>query len=639
MDVVKTNHLGKSISFKLSVGIVSVLIVLVACSMVYYSVQQKKQSVERTNSKVQLLAETLSFSIGAGLSDGNFELVEASSNWAKQDDNVIYMVVYDSDKQLLSEYNPRDLDMKQVGLQSNEDISGGSDRLVVTKKLLYKEKELGTITLVYSLERLNAEITSNLLLALAINIPIMLICIVFLLFFLRKMARAIIKLRDAAQRVKEGDLNQTIDVRREDEIGELTGSINEMIATLRRNRESMNATMEVANSVVEEITRVTEFLKRGDIDKRSEPGNAEGNFRKMVGGFNEALDTLVAPLIEAAEVVRSAAAQDLTKKVEGEHKGKLGELKNDINTMIESLNRALMKVAAMTKYVSSASSQIAGGSQHLSTGASQQASSLEEISSSLQEISAMSLQNSANAKEAQATSEAARKGTFRGVENMNRLSDAVGRIKISSDKTSKIVKTINEIAFQTNLLALNAAVEAARAGDAGKGFAVVAEEVRNLAMRSAEAAKTTAALIEESSKNAEEGVTHNREVLENLEEINKLIQKVSEGMAEISSASEQQSEGLQQINKAVDLMNQVTQQTAANAEESAGAAQELSNRAVEMQQLVNSFKLADPTKTQGAKAIFDTGHKLSKRRKDSSRILSQDTREFQNPAPESFLPM
>ncbi len=169
-----------------------------------------------------------------------------------------------------------------------------------------------------------------------------------------------------------------------------------------------------------------------------------------------------------------------------------------------------------------ASGQISSGSQSLSQSSSEQASALEEISSSLQ-----TKQNTSNAQEARRLSEAARTSTLKGVDSMQRLSAAMDQIKASSDSTAKIVKTIDEIAFQTNLLALNAAVEAARAGDAGKGFAVVAEEVRNLAMRSAEAAKNTSTLIEESVHKAEGGVSINQEVLKNLQEINEHTNKLA----------------------------------------------------------------------------------------------------------------
>jgi methyl-accepting chemotaxis protein len=207
-------------------------------------------------------------------------------------------------------------------------------------------------------------------------------------------------------------------------------------------------------------------------------------------------------------------------------------------------------------------------------------------------MSSMTKHNALNAREANNVAAAARDSAQKGVESMNRMSSAINQIKTSSDATARIVKTIDEIAFQTNLLALNAAVEAARAGDAGKGFAVVAEEVRNLAMRSAEAAKNTSNLIEESVKNSENGVAINSEVLNNFQEITERINKVSQVVAEIAAASDQQDQGISQVNKAVEQLNQLTQQNAANAEESASAAQEMSSQSEVMRRMVAGFKLS-----------------------------------------------
>ena len=174
---------------------------------------------------------------------------------------------------------------------------------------------------------------------------------------------------------------------------------------------------------------------------------------------------------------------------------------------------------------------------------------------------------------------------------MAELAEAMGKLKSSSDQTAKIVKTIDEIAFQTNLLALNAAVEAARAGDAGKGFAVVADEVRSLSIRAAEAAKRTAALIEESVSQTAQGVTMTKDVQETFVDIANRASRVREVMAEIAVASEQQTRGIGQVNIAVEQMNAVTQQTAANAEESAAAAEELTGQATQVRGLVGQFTL------------------------------------------------
>jgi methyl-accepting chemotaxis protein len=299
----------------------------------------------------------------------------------------------------------------------------------------------------------------------------------------------------------------------------------------------------------------------------------------------------MAPLEEASDVLVKLAHRDLSARLQRDYKGFYDQIKQTINAVGKNLDKALQQVAIGADQVASATIQISTGGQSLSQGASEQASSLEEVSSSLQEMSSMTKQNTLNAKEAKGVADQARSSADKGVESMNRMSSAINQIKSSSAATAKIVKTIDEIAFQTNLLALNAAVEAARAGDAGRGFAVVAEEVRNLAMRSAEAAKNTASLIEEAVKNSENGVAINAEVLNNFQEIAEKTNKVSQVVAEIAAASDQQDQGISQLNKAVEQLNQLTQQNAANAEESASAAEEMSSQSEEMRSMVGGFKL------------------------------------------------
>jgi signal transduction histidine kinase len=240
--------------------------------------------------------------------------------------------------------------------------------------------------------------------------------------------------------------------------------------------------------------------------------------------------------------------------------------------------------------VAGASDQVSSSSQSLAQGATEQASSLEEITASIEEMASQTKQNSASAGEAKTLADAARENADKGAEAMRRMSGAIDDIKQSSDETAKIISTIDEIAFQTNLLALNAAVEAARAGEAGKGFAVVAEEVRNLAQRSAEAARNTAEMIEGSVKNADNGVSIGKEVGDVLAQIVDGNRKVSELVAEISAASNEQSQGIDQVSTAVGQLDQVTQSSAANAEESASSAEELSAQAEEMHRIVQQLR-------------------------------------------------
>ncbi len=274
-----------------------------------------------------------------------------------------------------------------------------------------------------------------------------------------------------------------------------------------------------------------------------------------------------------------------------------------VGRFVKPMNDIIVKLTTVAKQVGVASHQMSDNSQMLAEGASEQASSLEETSASLEEMGSVSRQNADNAMQANSLSGDASKAAIRGNDAMEKMSKRIDDIKVSSDKTARIIKTIDEIAFQTNLLALNAAVEAARAGEAGKGFAVVAEEVRNLAMRSADAARDTGTLIEESQQNSDNGVQMAQEVAESLTDIVDSVQKVTALINDISEASDGQARGVEQINGAVGQMDKVTQSNASNAEESASASQELSSQSQDLEIAVRNLR----TVVRGAKNSDGTG--------------------------------
>ncbi len=233
--------------------------------------------------------------------------------------------------------------------------------------------------------------------------------------------------------------------------------------------------------------------------------------------------------------------------------------------------------------VSDSSIQLASASQSQAEGANEQASTLEETSASLEEIASQTRQSSDNAEQANRAVEDVTAAVENGAASMARMNDAITEIKRSSEETSKIIQTIDEIAFQTNLLALNAAVEAARAGEAGKGFAVVAEEVRNLAQRSAKAAQNTSELIERSQKNADNGVAVTHDMASQLQIIQKSAGQVNTLISEITAAAREQAQGIEQVNTGVSEMDKVIQKNASDSEESAGIAEQLSAQALDME--------------------------------------------------------
>ncbi len=413
---------------------------------------------------------------------------------------------------------------------------------------------------------------------------------VFALLFSTRLVEPIKRMAEAARKIASGDIQQKISYQSSDEVGMLARSFEDMARSLQ--------------GIVDETAVLIRAAQGGRLDKRGDAKKFQGAYADLIRGMNDMFDAVVAPINEASQVLQRVAAQDLNARVTGIYSGDFAKIKDalnlavtelqgaltNVNVSVGRLNDTLSEVASSAEAVSSAAVRITDVSKAVAGGSSSQAASVTEVLASLQQLGAMSKRNAQNAKEARDLTESARVTADQVAQGMRRLSEAINRIKSSSDSTAKIVKTIDEIAFQTNLLALNAAVEAARAGDAGKGFAVVAEEVRNLAMRSAEAAKNTASLIEESVKNAEGGVALNDEVLKSLHSIIGQVNRVGEVMTkEISEAADQQSQGIEQINNAVVDINAVTQQTATRSEEMTNAASTLLREAEDMRAIVNRF--------------------------------------------------
>jgi len=353
------------------------------------------------------------------------------------------------------------------------------------------------------------------------------------LYITKSITSAVSQLKDASQRMSEGDFNAEIDYESRDELGVLADSMRGLVSKLK--------------IVVQDINYIMEAMAGGDLTVRS--------------------------------------------KAEDSYVGDLNPILVDMRKLKDDLNSTLDNIATASDQVNSGAEQVSSGAQALAQGATEQAASVEELAATINSISEQVKTTAEHAKQAEIDNRHAGEEITVCSGHMNELMNAMQAIDAKSKEISKVIKAIEDIAFQTNILALNAAVEAARAGTAGKGFAVVADEVRNLATKSQEAAKSTAALIEETVKAVQNGTELSVETDESLKKVVTDSEKVLESVSMISTATDEQANAIAQVTTGIDQISSVVQTNSATAEESAAASEELSGQASLLKELVSAFTL------------------------------------------------
>lgn len=344
-------------------------------------------------------------------------------------------------------------------------------------------------------------------------------------------------------------------------------------------------------NIEKEVDRMLEAAMAGDFTRQMSLDGKTGFFADLSKNLNTLVSTVEVSLNDILRMLGAMAKGDLSERITRDYQGAFGQLKNDANMTADKLTEIIGKIRASSGAIGTAANEIAQGNADLSQRTEEQASSLEETASSMEEMTSTVRQSSANAQEANGYSEEAQSKARTGGQVVAKAIKAMEEINVASKRISDIIGVIDEIAFQTNLLALNAAVEAARAGEQGRGFAVVAGEVRNLAQRSAGAAKEIKELIRDSVSKIEDGRGLVNASGETLQEIVTSVEKVSSVMREIASAAMEQTSGIEQVNTAISQMDEMTQQNAALVEEASAAGQAMADQARAMNEVVAFFSV------------------------------------------------
>ncbi|MCX7185155.1 MAG: methyl-accepting chemotaxis protein [Nitrosospira sp.] len=354
--------------------------------------------------------------------------------------------------------------------------------------------------------------------------------------------------------------------------------------------EWQDRTAEVA--VEEEVADIVAAASNGDFSRKLSLDGKDGFFKQLAEGINGLMETSEIGLNEVVRVLGALAQGDLTEKITNEYHGTFGQLKDDSNQTVAQLTEIVTQIKEATDLINTAASEIARGNSDLSQRTEQQASSLEETASSMEELTSTVKQNAENARQANQLAASASEVAVKGGNVVGQVVTTMSSINDSSKKIVDIISVIDGIAFQTNILALNAAVEAARAGEQGRGFAVVATEVRNLAQRSAAAAKEIKELISDSVEKVGSGTKLVDEAGKTMEEIVSSVKRVTDIMAEITAASQEQSTGIEQVNQAITSMDEGVQQNAALVEQATAAAESMEEQAQNLATAVAIFKLS-----------------------------------------------
>jgi len=590
LNLLKRSILAK---FMLTFSILLLVVTLLNYFSSYHT--QKSDSMKLAEDHIHTLSQMMAFSVGAGLSENNFDIVVSAFNRVKEDKEIIYIDILDETNTSITSHNPGKINIDHTKIAAKASLSPDEDFMTIQMPIEYNNKNLGKIVMAYSLKEKNKELSekANLLILTSLIIFVLGLVIIYLICHL--LTKKIKILKDSAIKVGSGDLSVEINVISRDEVGQLAAALKTMIANIKEASESLLAEKVKA----ENATRESEIQKDNYAKER---------------------DYLSAKIDEILEEMRKFADGDLNVQLTSSNKDDvIGKLFNGFNEVVNNIKEIINNVLKSVSVTASAANQISVSSEEMAHGALAQSNQTAEVVKAIEEITKRIFDSSKNSSIASDSAKKAGQIAKEGgevvsetIQGMNRITEVVRKsaqtvlsLGKSSNQIGEIIQVINDIADQTNLLALNAAIEAARAGEQGRGFAVVADEVRKLAERTSKATKEIEGMIKVIQKETAEAISSMNMGTEEVEKGKQLADKSGQSLKEIitgsqqvvdvitklAQASQEQSLASQQISKNIESISNITNETSGGVQQIARAAQDLSKLTENMQELISHFKI------------------------------------------------